>query len=107
LKTATELKAKIRNVFALTGIPPHIIQRQFFFERFLERVYLSNYDNAIIIKDAILQSSLMGLDLRTTIDLDQKIVGNYLMTSEIINILNNIISINLDDTTDFILTNII
>ncbi|MDR2619554.1 MAG: hypothetical protein LBC29_00245, partial [Propionibacteriaceae bacterium] len=41
MKTAMQLKARSRNLSAKTGTPPHIIQRNFFFERFLERTALS------------------------------------------------------------------
>jgi hypothetical protein len=40
VKTAAQLKAKSRNPAAQPGTPPHIIQRSFLFDRFLERVSL-------------------------------------------------------------------
>jgi hypothetical protein len=42
VKTAAQLKAKSRNLAAQSGTPPHIIQRNFLFERFLNALRSRN-----------------------------------------------------------------
>jgi predicted nucleotidyltransferase component of viral defense system len=106
VKTAIALKAKSRNLSASTGTPPHIIQRNFLFERFLERASLSEYRDSFIIKGGMLLASLMGLDLRATMDLDATLKGRNPSESEVRNIVAGIISVKLDDATEFALVNI-
>ena len=60
MKTSMQLKAKTRNLSATSGIPPHIIQRNYFLERFLERLSLSSYKNSIVIKGGVLITSILG-----------------------------------------------
>jgi predicted nucleotidyltransferase component of viral defense system len=101
VKTAAQLKAKSRNLAAQSGTPPHIIQRNFLFERFLERASLSEYRDSFIIKGGMLLTSLIGLDLRATMDLDATLKGRDLDEAEVRAIMTEIISIPLDDSTQF------
>jgi len=103
MKSATALKAKSRNLSALTGTPPYIIQRNFLFERFLERASVSEYRESFIVKGGILLASLVGIDLRATMDLDATIKGRDLAQSEITEIINRIIAVKIDDAAEFTL----
>ncbi len=45
-----QLKAKIKNLSKKTGLPPNVLIRQFFLERILERISLSEYKDIFILK---------------------------------------------------------
>ncbi|MBR5950531.1 MAG: nucleotidyl transferase AbiEii/AbiGii toxin family protein, partial [Actinomycetaceae bacterium] len=44
--------------------------RTFMMERFMERVSVSQYRDRFILKGGLLVSSLVGVDLRSTMDID-------------------------------------
>jgi predicted nucleotidyltransferase component of viral defense system len=100
-KTATALKAKSRNLSEATATPPHVIQRNFFLERFIERAALSPYSDDFVIKGGMLISSIIGIDLRATVDLDATIRGRVLDSDEIFRMVNGVIGVDLDDNVKF------
>jgi hypothetical protein len=93
VKTATQLKAKTRNLSAATGTPPHIKQRNFLFERFLERTALSGCRDSFIIKGGMLITPIVGIDIRATMDLDATLMGRSLNENEAAKLVNGIISV--------------
>lgn len=70
ISTAIQLKAKIRNVSKGNDRIAKSYIRIYFMERFMERVSLSKYRDNFILKGGMLVSSLLGIDLRTTMDID-------------------------------------
>ena len=83
MKTSTQLKAKARNLSAKTNVPPHILQRNYFLERILERVSLSGYKDSIVLKGGVLITSLLGIEARTTVDLDATMEGDHLRADDV------------------------
>lgn len=51
MKTATQLKALVRNLSKTTNIEAEIILRNYMMERFLERITASGYRSNFILKD--------------------------------------------------------
>ncbi|MDR0347011.1 MAG: nucleotidyl transferase AbiEii/AbiGii toxin family protein [Coriobacteriales bacterium] len=100
-KTATALKAKSRNLSEASATPSHIIQRNFFLERFIERAALSPYHNDFVIKGGMLISSIIGIDLRATVDLDATLRGRDLDGNDVQKIVNDVIGIDLGDNMRF------
>lgn len=49
-----------------------IIMRNYVMERFLERISLSKYKNNFILKGGMLESAMVGLDTRSTMDIDKQ-----------------------------------
>ena len=90
MKTSMQLKAKTRNLSATSGIPHHIIQRNYFLERFIERISLSQYKNSIVIKGGVLIASILGIEARSTVDLDATMRARTLQTGDM---LSNILAI--------------
>ena len=68
--TARSFKAKINNYARKYGLPSQVVLQNYMFERFLERLSLSEYRNKFVIKGGILISVLVGLQTRSTMDLD-------------------------------------
>ena len=70
IKSAIGLKAKIRNISKGDSKTAQAMIRIFFMERFLERVSLSKYNDQFVLKGGMLVSSLIGINLRSTMDID-------------------------------------
>ena len=67
------------------------------FEALLKRITASEYKDNFIIKGGFLLSSIFGVNLRSTMDLDTTIKGYSLNLSTITKIINEIISIDVND----------
>lgn len=77
-----------------------ILQR-YMFERVLERISLSNYCDNFILKGGLLLSAMFGVDNRTTKDMDTTIIGIDVSKEKMIKVLNEILSMNLQDGVKF------
>ncbi|MGI6607480.1 MAG: nucleotidyl transferase AbiEii/AbiGii toxin family protein [Erysipelotrichaceae bacterium] len=78
----------------------------YFFERFLERLSLSEYKINFVIKGGLLISSLIGVENRTTMDMDTTIKGIPLEEKLIQEIVKEIINIEVDDGIVFEITSL-
>ena len=95
-----QLKGRLRNVANKNNADARVLLRQFMMERFLERLSKSKYrDN--IIKGGTLVTAMMGVSLRSTMDVDTTIRGFDLNSEEAQRIVNEIMSIDLDDNASF------
>ena len=63
------------------------------FEALLKRISVSKYKDKFIIKGGLLLSSIFGVNLRSTMDLDTTIKGLPLDRTTITKVINEIISI--------------
>lgn len=106
IKNAMSLKAKINNIAKNDNISPQAIMQTYMLERLLERISLSKYKNNFILKGGMLISSIIGIDSRTTMDMDTTIKGFILDKENLTQILNDIFKIDLDDNIQFELINI-
>lgn len=97
MKNATQLKALIRNCSKERSISAQILLRNYMHERFLERVSLSRYRNNFILKGGQLISILVGLDIRSTMDMDATIKGVPLSRNHIMDIFHEILSVKVSD----------
>jgi len=101
MRNSTQLKAKIRNVSQDKGIEAEVILRNFMLERFLERIAASDYCEHFILKGWLLIASIVGIDTRSTMDMDTTIKGQPLVESAIIKMINDISAVPLDDSVTF------
>ena len=97
IKNRASLKAKVANLANKTGIPNKYLMQSFMFEALLKRISSSKYKDKFIIKGGFLLSSIFGVNLRSTMDLDTTIKGLALNRDVIKKIINEIISIDLND----------
>ena len=100
------LKGKIRNIANSKNLRPQEVLQMFFFERFLERLSRSEYKFNFVIKGGLLISSMIGIDNRTTMDMDTTIKGLPLKEEAIRNIISKVINIKVDDGIEFEITDI-
>ena len=70
MKSATAVKAKIKNKAGGDSDKSQIMLRIYLMERLLERVSLSQYRDNFVLKGGLLVSSLVGVDMRSTMDVD-------------------------------------
>ncbi|MBR2199865.1 MAG: nucleotidyl transferase AbiEii/AbiGii toxin family protein [Bacteroidales bacterium] len=99
--SSMSLKAKINNYAKQHRIAPQVVLQNYLFERFLERVSLSEYRDNLIIKGGLLISSLVGLDTRSTMDLDTTLQHIRLTTENAGNIVRRICAIDTGDDITF------
>ena len=70
IKTARQLKDLIRNLSREKSADAQLLMRNYMMERFLERISLSEYRDKFILKGGMLVAAMVGLDARSTMDLD-------------------------------------
>jgi len=96
-RAAMSLKAQIRNLAKEKNVMAQILLQNYMFERFLERLSLSEYKDSFILKGGMLISAIVGIDSRTTMDLDATLRGLTLTEESILKTVNAICSISIDD----------
>ncbi|MFW5889363.1 MAG: nucleotidyl transferase AbiEii/AbiGii toxin family protein [Bacillota bacterium] len=80
----------------------NVLLQAYFFERFLHRISISNTKEVLILKGGFLLTLMLGIESRSTLDLDFN-VNNFTMEKEKINkLLNRITSIVSNDNITFI-----
>ena len=89
---AMSFKAKIKNLAKEKGIPPQQVQQHYLIEEVLNLISTSSYRNSFIVKGGYLIGQMIGLDKRTTMDLDVTLKGTSLNRDNLINIFEEIVS---------------
>ncbi|MBQ6143651.1 MAG: nucleotidyl transferase AbiEii/AbiGii toxin family protein [Clostridia bacterium] len=95
------LKAYIKNKAKEKHISSQLVMQNYMLERLLERISLSKYKNNFILKGGFLISAIVGIDSRTTMDLDTTIKGIDLDKEVLNNVLNEVCTIDLSDNIKF------
>lgn len=106
IKNKDSLKVKVSNLASSTNIPNKYLIQSFMFEALLKRISVSKYKDKFIIKGGLLLSSIFGVNLRSTMDLDTTIKGLPLDRTTITKVVNEIISIDLKDNIKLEIENI-
>lgn len=106
IKNAKSLKDQAKNIAKENNISIQQILQNYMFERILERLSKSKYKENFIIKGGLLLSSIMGINLRTTMDIDTNVTGINLEKEELLKILSEILNIDIGDNVSFIIEKI-
>ena len=101
IKNSMSLKAKINNIAKEEKVAPQAIMQTYMLERLLERISVSKYKNNFILKGGMLISSIIGIDNRSTMDMDTTIKGFKLDKENLTKILHEIIKIDIGDNIKF------
>ena len=101
IKNAMSLKAKINNIAKKEKVLPQAVMQTYMLERLLERISISKYKDNFILKGGMLISSIIGIDNRSTMDMDTTIKGFKLDKENLENILQEIIKIDIGDNIKF------
>lgn len=105
--TPAQIKGKIKNLAKKNGTDPITLLRIYMMERFLERIRYSKYKDDFIIKGGILVTSMIGIAMRSTMDIDTTIRNFDLTKEETTKIISEIKDIVLDDHIEFVLKDVL
>jgi len=101
IRTTRQLKDLVRNMAKGNGPRTQIIMRNYVMERFLERLSLSSYRDQLILKGGMLVSAIVGLDTRSTMDIDATFKETQLTEESSRKAVEDITSIPLEDGMTF------
>ena len=101
IKTAKQLKDLIRNLSKKKSADAQILMRNYMMERFLERISLSKYRDRFILKGGMLVAAMVGLDARSTMDLDATVKGINVNVNDVADLIAGIVSVPIDDGVTF------
>ena len=87
IKNAMSLKAKINNIAKKDKVLPQAVMHTYMLERLLERISISEYKDNFILKGGMLISSIIGIDNRSTMDMDTTNDKN--VVEDVINFIQN------------------
>ena len=96
------LRARINNFAKAKGVSPQLALQSFFAERFLARIEKSSYVGNIALKGGTLLSAILGIEQRTTMDIDATIVGLHVDEAKIVEIVETIAAIDAGDGVVFV-----
>lgn len=92
-----QLKDKLKNVSKEKNIEFNILLRTYMYERFIERLSVSKYRDNFILKGGFYLSNFLGIDKRTTMDIDTAFKNSNFTEENIIKMIKEIIAIDLED----------
>ena len=99
--SSEQLKGRLKNVASKNGADARILLRMYMMERFLERVSVSEYKDNFIIKGGMLITSMIGLAMRSTMDIDTSIKNANVSANDVKTMVEKISAIDLDDGAGF------
>ena len=102
IKTAQQLKALVRNRSKGNSAKAQEIMTIYALERFLERLSLSEYRDRVILKGGALIASLIGIDNRSTRDVDATLKNLPLSADDVRNLVEEVVQVPLDDGVEFV-----
>jgi predicted nucleotidyltransferase component of viral defense system len=70
-----QLNARIRSLSKKIQVAPQILIRFYLMERLLERISMSKYKRHFILKGGMLVASMVGIETRSTMDIDALMKG--------------------------------
>ncbi len=88
---ANSFKAKIKNISKDKGIPAQQVQQHYLIEQVLKMISTSPYRDSFIVKGGYLIGQMIGLDKRTTMDLDVTLKGTEMSRENLIHIFEEIL----------------
>jgi predicted nucleotidyltransferase component of viral defense system len=97
----TDIKRLAKEIENKYDLNYYEILQRYMFERVLERISVSKYQDNFILKGGLLLSAMFGIDNRMTKDMDATITGIDVSKDKMLKVLNEILSINLKDSVKF------
>lgn len=104
--SSIDIKEKSKTIEKSHNLNHYEILQRYMFERILERISVSKYQDNFILKGGLLLSAMFGIDNRTTKDMDTTITGIDVSKEKMVKVLNEILSIKLGDGVKFDLVDI-
>lgn len=101
-----ELFEKSKELANKSGLTQLELYQRFMFERILERISISKYNSNFILKGGLLLSAMIGIQSRSTRDMDISIKGIDVSKEKMLTVLNETLSIDINDKVKFKVVNI-
>ena len=102
MKTPEQLKGVIKNIAKDKKLKPQEVLQMFLFERILERLSLSRYKDNFILKGGLLISSMIGVEGRSTLDMDTTVRGIPMEEESIHQIILELLQLDVGDGIQFV-----
>lgn len=99
--TPEKVKGKIRSLAKQKNADARILMRVYMMERFLERISVSKYKDNFVIKGGMLITAMVGVSLRSTMDIDTSIKNHTLSEQEARRMIDEIRQIDIEDGVTF------
>lgn len=97
MKNLRQVKDLINNLAREKGINPQILLRNYMMERLLERITLSEYHDNFILKGSMLITALVGIDSRSTVDMDTTMKRRSVTLESVRRAFESILVVYIDD----------
>ena len=94
---AMSLKARIKTYAKNNNIAAQVVFQNYMFECFLSRLSKSKYSDKFVVKGEMLVAAIVGLDIRSTMDLDTTLRNLPLTEKQITDALEEFLSNKQDD----------
>jgi predicted nucleotidyltransferase component of viral defense system len=101
MKTPEQLKGSMRNIAKNRNLRPQEILQMYLFERIIERLSLSKFRNNFILKGGLLIASMIGVESRSTLDMDTTVIGIPMNKETICEAIHEMIQIDVGDGIKF------
>lgn len=101
IRTSKQLKDLVRNMSRVKNTDPLILMRTYMMERFIERITQSVYKDRFILKGGMLIAAMVGVESRSTMDIDATMKSTAISVASVGTIVTEIISIPMDDGVTF------
>jgi len=98
---AMSLKGRIKNYAKSNNIAAQVVLQNYMFERFLARLSVSGYSEKFVVKGGMLIAAIVGLDTRSTMDLDTTLRNLPLTEEKITEAVETICKIDMKDDVIF------
>jgi predicted nucleotidyltransferase component of viral defense system len=95
------LQARIKNLSSQKGVPSNVILQDYFFDAFLKRLAKSQYVKNFVFKGGFLLSTTLGIDFRSTMDMDFLLTKLAMNKENIEKIFKEIAEIDVEDSIIF------
>ena len=96
---AMSFKARMKTFAKEHALRPQTVLQNYMFERFLERLSRSVFRDSFIIKGGLLISSMVGIQIRSTQDMDTTMIGLPMTLRSVRNSIGRIAAMNIGDDT--------
>lgn len=101
MKTPEQLKGSIRSMASKKNLRAQEVLQMYLFERVIERLAHSSYQNNFILKGGLLISTMIGIGERTTMDMDTTVRGIQMEEDEIAKCIQEILAVDVGDGIEF------
>lgn len=106
INSPKQLKDWINNMAKRNKLAANTVLQNYMMERFLERVSVSRYKENFILKGGFLIAAMVGIDMRSTMDMDTTMKGLPVDKEIIEKILKEIMEIDIGDNVKFAMKSI-